>query len=487
MRSVSLGIAALFLAAALPRFASAEAPRTLSFHGVLAGADSTPVADGEHVLTFRLYDALTDGNLLWTEADRTVAVAGGQGRFNAVLGDPTPFALAFDLPYFLEIQVAGEDAPMAPRLPLAAAPYALNASGGAATLELPFAGAISADSTYGITVNSTGGGSGGFRAITDSGRGFWGTTNGSYGIYGEAKTTGVGVQGVSISSAGVAGFTTTGVGVLAQSAGTGQGLRAISGNRAVWATSTGASYGVFAESDTGIGVQGRSNAGTGVAGISGPWVGTYGQSDTSFGVWGASNSSSGVVGTSTAWYGVYGESANSSGVVGVSKGAASAVYGRSDGGGLAGHFDGRVRVNVLEIMGGADLAENFNVSEAAEPGTVMAIDTKNPGRLRIAQGTYNRKVAGVVSGANRLEAGMVLTDPAAPTGGVAVALTGRVWVKCDASNGPIEPGDMLTTSETPGHAMKVTDHGKAMGATVGKAMTGLETGEGLVLALVSLQ
>jgi hypothetical protein len=46
---------------------------------------------------------------------------------------------------------------------------------------------------------------------------------------------------------------------------------------------------------------------------------------------------------------------------------------------------------------------------------------------------------------------------------------------------------MLTTSSTPGHAMKVTNHAKAQGAILGKAMTGLKNGRGAVLVLVTLQ
>jgi hypothetical protein len=69
-----------------------------------------------------------------------------------------------------------------------------------------------------------------------------------------------------------------------------------------------------------------------------------------------------------------------------------------------------------------------------------------------------------------------------------IALTGRVWVKCDASQHAIDAGDLLTTSDVPGHAMKVTDHARGHGAIIGKAMTPLATGErGLVLVLVSLQ
>jgi hypothetical protein len=68
-----------------------------------------------------------------------------------------------------------------------------------------------------------------------------------------------------------------------------------------------------------------------------------------------------------------------------------------------------------------------------------------------------------------------------------VALTGRVYCLVDADRGGIAPGDLITTSDTPGHGMKVADHTRAQGAIVGKAMTGLESGRGLVLVLVSLQ
>jgi len=68
-----------------------------------------------------------------------------------------------------------------------------------------------------------------------------------------------------------------------------------------------------------------------------------------------------------------------------------------------------------------------------------------------------------------------------------IALTGRVYCLADASAGAIQPGDLLTTSDTPGHSMKVTDHTKAQGAIIGKAMTALESSKGLVLVLVSLQ
>ena len=68
-----------------------------------------------------------------------------------------------------------------------------------------------------------------------------------------------------------------------------------------------------------------------------------------------------------------------------------------------------------------------------------------------------------------------------------VALNGRVYCWVDASTAPIEPGDLLTSSDTPGHAMRASDYTKARGAILGKAMSPLKTGRGLVLAPLILQ
>jgi hypothetical protein len=96
-------------------------------------------------------------------------------------------------------------------------------------------------------------------------------------------------------------------------------------------------------------------------------------------------------------------------------------------------------------------------------------------------------VAGVVSGANGIHPGIQMHQEGMLEGGKNVALSGRVYVQADATNGPIKPGDLLTTSSTPGCAMRVTDHLRAQGAILGKAMTGLSEGKGMVLVLVTLQ
>jgi len=203
-----------------------------------------------------------------------------------------------------------------------------------------------------------------------------------------------------------------------------------------------------------------ANRGTGAAGI---------------GVWGSQDGSG---------YGVYGYAPSGRGVYGLSTDGVG-VYGRSTNG-YAGYFNGTVSVDVLEITG-ADVAEKFPVSEQVKPGMVVAIDAENPGRLCLARGAYNRRVAGVVSGAGNIPTGTILGNLPGSEDAPAIALNGRVWVYGDATEQPIVPGDLLTTAACPGHAMKVTDYEKAQGAVLGKAMTGLEEGTGLVLVLVNLQ
>lgn len=154
------------------------------------------------------------------------------------------------------------------------------------------------------------------------------------------------------------------------------------------------------------------------------------------------------------------------------------------------HVNGTTRTSLLQITGGGDLAEPFNVAgtDTVEPGMVVAIDRENPGQLRIADRAYDRTVAGIVSGAGGINPGLILQQEGTVVAGEhPVALTGRVYVWADATSGAIEPGDLLTTSDTPGHAMKVSDHTLAQGAILGKAMSVLEEGTGLVLVLVSLQ
>jgi hypothetical protein len=124
---------------------------------------------------------------------------------------------------------------------------------------------------------------------------------------------------------------------------------------------------------------------------------------------------------------------------------------------------------------------------------VLSIDPDHPGALRVATEAYDPRVAGVYSGGNGLPTGMIMgkegCDLTAPgEDRLPLAMTGRVWVYADESNGAIVPGDRLTTSGLkPGHAMKVTDAARADGSVIGKAMTRVDVSTGMVLVLVNLQ
>lgn len=151
--------------------------------------------------------------------------------------------------------------------------------------------------------------------------------------------------------------------------------------------------------------------------------------------------------------------------------------------------EGWIVTDVIQINGGSDIAEPFPFTETDEidDGSVVVIDEENPGALTLSDQPYDRRVAGIVSGAGGVKPGLTLSQRGTLDEGRNVALGGRVYVKATVSNGPIKPGDMLTTSGTAGYAMRVSDYGRAQGAVIGKAMSSLDEGTGLVLVLVSLQ
>lgn len=93
----------------------------------------------------------------------------------------------------------------------------------------------------------------------------------------------------------------------------------------------------------------------------------------------------------------------------------------------------------------------------------------------------------IVSGANNFSVGAVLGNLPGCEDAPPIALSGRVYVRCDASAGAIEPGNLLTTSDTAGFAMRATYRERSHGAVIGKAMERLNSGHGLVLVLVNLQ
>lgn len=157
--------------------------------------------------------------------------------------------------------------------------------------------------------------------------------------------------------------------------------------------------------------------------------------------------------------------------------------------------DGKVFVGKIELDGGSgdirlpngDCAEDFEIAdEDLEPGTVVVI--QDEGKLVRSQAAYDRRVAGVISGAGEYRPGLILDQqPNAKGKRLPVALMGKVFCKVDADLSPIEVGDLLTPAPTAGHAMKATDPARAFGAVIGKALRALPSGKGLIPVLVALQ
>ena len=139
------------------------------------------------------------------------------------------------------------------------------------------------------------------------------------------------------------------------------------------------------------------------------------------------------------------------------------------------------------ILTNADCAEEFDFENACDvsPGSVMVIGDEE--RLTISTKAYDKRVAGVISGAGAYKPGLILDRKDGENNRVPIALMGKVFCKVDAQYSPIEIGDLLTSSSTPGHAMKATDPYQAFGSVIGKALESLDSGTGLIPVLVSLQ
>jgi hypothetical protein len=131
--------------------------------------------------------------------------------------------------------------------------------------------------------------------------------------------------------------------------------------------------------------------------------------------------------------------------------------------------------------GAADMAEWVSVSEPAEAGTVLELDILNPGAHRPSQGPCSLLVVGVVS----LEPGLVLGIAGPAQGKALLALSGIVPVKVTNEGGPIQPGDLLVSSSTPGYAMRWAGPEPCPCALVGKALEPMTDERGVISVLLT--
>jgi hypothetical protein len=276
-------------------------------------------------------------------------------------------------------------------------------------------------------------------------------------------------------------------------------------------TATGIDYGVYglasSNGDVGanIGVYGKTNSTTAqTAGVrgSGPG-GSYGCIGTKqfhAGVY----KQMGVYGTAYAGLdggasrppvSVYGEVLDTSvaGAIGV-----AGYCGNLNG--WAGYFGGKVGCTAAnpaaasqKYMYTGDIAELIPCSKNVEVCDVVVTNPEKDQELIKSTKANDYTVAGIISENPQFCFGDKEQYKDMAENLQYLALGGQVKVKADASYGEIKRGDLLTTSDTPGHAMKAKPIGEInghpiypQGCIVGKALEPLKEGKGKILVLVCL-
>jgi len=492
---------------AIIRVSASDATASINYQGKLTDNVSEPLS-GTYTMTFRLYDVVTGGTALDTDT-HTVKVT--KGLFNTHID--------FNQSYFdgrklwLGITV-GSDSEMMPRYELSAVPYALSLKPGAVINGSASGAVLDVTNTYGdfcegVSVSTSGNNSRGMYATTsgDDSMGILATTSGN-------DSTGVWASAFGDDSTGVTAYT------FGDDC---EGVRAyITGNNSfgVYACTIDGndSDGVYARTygnhSRGVSAQTSGDNSRGVNAWTwgnysgGVYAQTSGNDSDGFSALTYGNNSEGV----NAWtygdnsWGVFAETRGDD-----SRGIAAATYGddsigvfaytfgdnsrgvhaysdKSDGiYGETDRSDHRYGVCTDDYMyalryegGGGDVAEYFAVQEDPEPGTVMVIGEDS--KLQSSITAYDSTVAGIVSTAPGVSLGANETGNADEK---LIAVAGRVPCKVDTSYTSVKPGDLLTTSDTRGHAMKATN--PQIGTILGKALEPLDSGTGVIEVLVTLQ
>lgn len=445
--------------------ASAMAPRTIPFQGRLTDSAGHPITTGSSVV-FSLYTAATGGSAIWSETDSIAPSA--DGLFATLLGSTTAFpaGVTFDQPYYLGVKV-GANAEMTPRVALSAAPYALSLPNVTAT----------AAGNVGIGTTTPG------ERLEINGRLAFQRNTGDELNSGKIDYRGFDPNSLSLTGAGTTSttrnvrvFDTFSVGF---SAPTGA-VAAFNGNVGI---GTNAPQGGLTVSSKGsrasdlvngvhLGLDPANIASIELVSGSTPYI-DFNNSNV------GDNKARLILSNDTT-LSVTGVAFKTLAVQGAVTATAATV-------------SGIAQVNRLKIVGGSDVAEPYHVAAAdgvkPVPGMVVVMDSENIGQMKVASHAYDPAVGGILSGANGISPGITLVhEGTIADGDLPVASVGRVWCYADAdANGPITTGTMLTTSDTPGYAMRATDAGRSNGCIIGKAMSSLASGKGLVLVLVSLK
>jgi hypothetical protein len=327
-----------------------------------------------------------------------------------------------------------------------------------------------------------------------------------HGVYGHSNGKGSGVHGIGYDGRGVSGESRAGPGIFGTSVSDHAVLGETQANERAGIAGINKSHGngVYGRSDgQGIGVFGTSSSGRGVMGDSRNHDGVVGLAHVA--------NKSGVVGLNEHQdgYGVWASSFQGTGLY--AKGRTGALIGTDNGIALRLSSDsapgdepaaplveavvsenrrvfsigmtGQVSASSYQAAH-SQVGESIELSETAESGDVVEIDPAAPGIFRLARMANSPAVAGVLVQSPGVALG---ADETASVERLCfLALTGRVSVKVSIENGNIHPGDLLVSSNTPGHAMKAPPDPKP-GTVIGKALGNLLKDRGVTEMLVMLR
>ncbi len=165
----------------------------------------------------------------------------------------------------------------------------------------------------------------------------------------------------------------------------------------------------------------------------------------------------------------------------------------------AGGFNGQCLIDAANQFKDAatrscnmDIAEIYESTEDIASGDIVMIDPNVDGKVKKSTESYNSTLIGIATstpgvilgynGGDVMMAGQANTymesaDPRKP----AIALIGKAPIKISLENGPIYKGDILTSSSTPGVAMKATKPGMAIGKAL---MDSSDQEDGKIMAYI---
>jgi hypothetical protein len=142
----------------------------------------------------------------------------------------------------------------------------------------------------------------------------------------------------------------------------------------------------------------------------------------------------------------------------------------------------------LTTKGGTSIAQDYPTTDTTmHEGDVISLSDTTSGAIQKSTAAYDNKLMGVYSA----KPGILISEASNSAALVPVALSGQAMVTVNDETGAIHKGDFLTSSSTPGVAMKSVKPGIVLGRAMGDFSCGVNSPVatscvGKVLALINV-